>query len=334
MIDEERAKRLALFGITLKDENSSHAILQLKNFKYESKMSQPLFKRLISTIESYKLSPLKLPDVTFGVELEFVGDADLKAICDFNMAMARILRDKYVYTNKYAHNNGDQWLLGKDGSIKYDETNNEFGYELSSPKLNLFDEYDIILLKNVLLYIESHLHGRVNESCGTHIHISFNSKTFLNRNSLYRSDIKHALQDYGYMEEIAIDPLVPSSRRRNTYCKHTLPLISEKYQKLSARYCNFSEALLTCDNLRFESRQLEGTLDLTTILNWATLQSYIVYDIVSNLQNTSYIKTLLELDAFQILFRYNLSSDCISFFLDRIIKFRSRKLSAHCKLCI
>lgn len=328
MVDEEHAKRLAVFGITLKDENSKHAILQLKNFNYESKMSQPLFKRLLSTIESYKLSSLKLPKVTFGIELEFVGDANLKAICDFNMAMVNILRDKYTYTTKYAHNNGYRWLLGKDGSIKYNEASNEFGYELSSPKLNLFDEYDITLLKNVLLYVESYLHGRVNESCGTHIHISFNY------NSLYRSDIKHALQDYGYMEEIAIDPLVPSSRRRNTYCKPTLPLISEKYQKLSARYCDFSEALLTCDSLHFESRQLEGTLDLATILNWATLQAYVVYDIVSNLQNTSYIKNLLELDAFQILFRYNLSSDCISFFLDRIIKFRSRKLSAHCKLCI
>jgi hypothetical protein len=269
-----------------------------------------------------------LPKITFGVELEFVGDANLKAICDFNMAMTRILSDKYAYTTKYAHNNGHQWLLGKDGSIKYNEAGNEFGYELSSPKLNLFDEYDITLLKNVLLYVESHLHGRVNESCGTHIHIGFNCP------NIYRSDIKHALHDYSCMEEIAIDPLVPSSRRRNTYCKHTLPLISEKYQKLSARYCDFSEALLTCDNIHFESRQLEGTLDLTTILNWATLQAYIVYDIVSNLQNTSYIKNLLELDAFQILFRYNLSSDCISFFLDRIMKFRSRKLSTHCKLCI
>lgn len=329
MIDEEHAKRLALFGITLKNETSNHAILQLKNFSSDSKLSQPLFKRLLSTIESYKLSSLELPEIMFGVELEFVGDANLKAVCDFNMAMARIMRDKYVYTKKYTHNNGDQWLLGKDGSIKYDEANNEFGYELSSPKLNLFNEYDITLLKNVLTYIEVYLHGRVNESCGTHIHIGFNYN-----NGLYRSDIKHALHDYSCMEEVAIDPLVPSSRRRNTYCKHTLPLISEKYQKLSARYCDFSEDLLTCDNLRFESRQLEGTLDLTTILNWATLQAYVVYDIVSNLQNTSYIKNLVELDAFQILFRYNLSSDCISFFLDRIIKFRSIKLSAHCKLCI
>lgn len=328
MVDEEHAKLLALFGITLKDENSKHAILQLKNFNYESKMSQPLFKRLLSTIESYKLSSLKLPKVTFGIELEFVGDANLKALGDFNMAMVNVLRDKYTYTTKYAHNNGCRWLLGKDGSIRYDGANNEFGYELSSPKLNLFDECDIILLKNVLLYVENHLHGRVNESCGTHIHISFN------HDGLYRSDIKHVLQDYGCMEEIAIDPLVPSSRRRNTYCKSTLPLVSEKYQKLSARYCDFSEAALICNNIRFESRQLEGALDLTTILNWATLQAYIVYDIVSNLHNTNYIKSLVELDAFQILFRYNLSSDCISFFLDRIIKFRSRKLSAHCKLCI
>lgn len=328
MIDEEHAKRLALFGITLKDETSSHAILQLKNFSSESKMSQPLFKRLLSAIELYKSSLLKLPEITFGIELEFVGNANLQALVDFNMSMVRLLRDKYSYTSKYAHNPGDRWLLSKDGSIKYSESDNEFGYELSSPKLNLFNEYDIILLKNVLSCVDQYLHGRVNESCGTHIHIGFS------HSGLYRSDVRQILHNYSYMENIALDPMVPSSRRRNTYCKSTQPMLGEKYQKLSARYCDFSEVLLTCDNLRFESRQLEGTLDLATILNWATLQAYIVYDIVSNLQNTSYIKNLLELDAFQILFRYNFSSDCISFFLDRIIKFRSRKLSAHCKLCI
>lgn len=328
MIDEEHAKRLALFGITLKDETSSHAILQLKNFSSESKISQPLFKRLLSTIELYNPSSLKLPEITFGVELEFVGNANLQALCDFNMSMVKLLRDRYAYTNKYAHNPGDKWLLGKDGSIKYNESDNEFGYELSSPKLNLFNEYDIVLLKNVLSCVDRYLNGRVNDSCGTHIHIGFN------HNGLYRSDVRHILHNYSYMENIALDPMVPSSRRRNTYCKSTQPMLSEKYQKLSARYCDFSEVLLTCDNLRFESRQLEGTLDLDTILNWATLQAHVVYDIVSNSQDTNYIKNLIELDAFQILFRYNLSSDCISFFLDRIIKFRSRKLSAHCKLCI
>jgi hypothetical protein len=328
MIDEENAKRLALFGITLKNETSSYAILQLKNFSYDSKMSQPLFKRLLSTIESYKLSSLKLPKVTFGVELEFVGSADLQALFDFNTEMARLLRDRYFYTGKYSHNNGHQWILGKDSSIKYNELDDEFGYELSSAKLNLFNEYDVLLLKNVLSCIDRYLHGRVNDSCGTHIHIGFSY------DGLYKSDVRDILHDYSCMEEIALDPLVPSNRRRNTYCKSTQSIISEKYQKLSARYCDFSEVSLMCDSLRFESRQLEGTLDLTTILNWAILQSYIVYDIASHLQSTNYIKNLIELDAFQILFRYNLNSDCINFFLDRIIKFRSRKLSAYCKSCI
>lgn len=328
MIDEEHAKKLALFGITLKNETPSHAILQLKNSQIDSKIAQPLYKSLLSSIEAYKLSSLKLPEVTFGIELEFVGNVNPQSLCDFNIAMTRLLRDKYFYTEKYSHNDGCQWILGKDSSIKHNMSDDEFGYELSSSKLNLFNEYDVLLLKNVLSCIEHYLNGRVNDSCGTHIHIGFSY------DGLYKSDVRHILHDYSYMEEIALDPLVPSSRRRNTYCKSTQPIISEKYQKLSARYCDFSEVSLMCDSMRFESRQLEGTLDLTTILNWATLQAYIVYDITSHLQSTSYIKNLIESDAFQILFRYDLSSDCINFFLDRIIKFRSRRLSAHCKSCI
>ena len=328
MIDEENAKKLALFGIALKNETSSYSTLQLKNISYDSKISKPLFNSLMSAVDTYSISSISLPDITFGVELEFVGDGNLQALCDFNMAMTRLLRDKYFYTGKYSHNDGEHWILGKDSSIKYNEYDSEFGYELSSAKLNLANEYDVMLLKNVIECVNYHLHGRVNDSCGTHIHLS------MKHSGLYKSDVRNILRDYSNMEEVVFDPLVPSSRRRNTYCKTTQPIISEKYQKLSARYCYFNDWSFQCDTLRFESRQLEGTLDLQTILNWATLQSYVIYDLMSNTSNDDYISTLISSDAFHILFRYDLSSDCISFFLDRIFKFRSRKLSAHCKLCI
>lgn len=328
MIDEEHAKKLALFGITLKNETSSHAILQLKNSQFDSKTAQPLYKSLLSSIDSYKLNSIKLPSITFGVELEFVGYGNLKALCDFNMSMTKLLRDKYFYTGKYSHNDGEHWILGKDGSIKFNALNDEFGYELSTAKLNLFNEYDAALFKSVLECVDHHLHGRVNNSCGTHIHLG------IKYDGLYRNDVRQVLQEYSCMEEIAFDPLVPSNRRRNSYCKTTQPIISEKYQKLSARYCDFNEWSFVCDKLRFESRQLEGTLDFQTILNWATLQSYVIYDLVSHASDRDYIRKLLSLDAFHVLFRYDLSSDCINFFLDRIFQFRSRKLLAHCKSCI
>lgn len=332
MIDEHHATQLSLLGIKLKNETTSCSIMQLKNSLCDTRIAQPLYKSLLSAIELYNLRSIDLPKITFGVELEFVGDANLKALCDFNMAMVKLLSDKYYYTDRYCHNDGNQWILGKDGSIKFDSRSNEFGYELSSAKMNLFNECDIILLKNVLACIENHLHGRVNTSCGTHIHLGFSHSGSYNK--IYRRDISHILRAYSKMEEIAFDPLVPAYRRRNTYCESTEPIIGNKRQKLSARYCRFNDMSNQCEQIRFEARQLEGTLDLTTILNWATLQTNVIYDIMSHLDNSKYIKNLTESNSFDLLFKYDLSSDCISFFIDRIVKFKSRKLFTHCKSCI
>lgn len=325
MICEDHAKQLELFGIKLKNETSNNSILQFKNILHDTKMSRHLYSRLLDVINSYKSSHINIPEITFGVELEFIGYADQQALRNFNLAMTRMLHNKYLFTGKYYHNNGDRWILGRDGSINFNKSENEFGYELSSAKLSLSSAHDILLLKTVLSCIDRYLNGRVNESCGTHIHLS------LPYDGIYRPDISRLLYSYSLMEAIAFDPLVPASRRRNTYCKPTQPSVSEKRQKLSARYCEFNEQSFQCDVLRFESRQLEGTLDLNTILNWTILQSHVIYDLISHLNNRKYIKNLESSDAFQLLFRYDLSLDCINFFLDRIVRFRSRKLSAHCK---
>lgn len=326
MINEDNAKLLALYGIELKNETSSHSILRLKNNDYDSKMSSFLYKKLLHSIRECNLSPTRIYDVIFGVELEFIGDDSRDAIREFNQAMADLLKTNYIFHGSYTHNDGSFWILGKDSSIKYNVVDHEFGYELSSPKLSLSSESDVALLETVIDYVKTYLHGRVNDSCGTHIHMSM---PYPGDNS--HSDVRSLLKTYSCIEEIVFDPLVPSSRRRNTYCKPTSPCICEKYQKLSARYSRFDR--LT--RLRFESRQLEGTLDLQTILNWTALQSYVIRDMIDNLHDKAYVENaLLQLNAISILFRYDFSSDLISFFLDRIIKFRSRKLSSYCKSCI
>lgn len=330
MINEEHVRKLAKFDISVKSEAANYSILQLKNNSYLSKISYPLYMSLLSAIDSYNHAQVQLPsNMTFGVELEFVGDSDIscQALCEFNVAMTRLLKEKYMYAGKYVHNDGNYWILGKDSSIKYDPTC-ELGYELSSAKLNLFNDHDFSTLKTVISYIERYFHGRVNDSCGTHIHLGFKY------DNLYRSDISHSLYEYSTLEEIGLDPLVPTNRRRNTYCKPTRPFLYEKYQKLSARYCDFNEFTCLCDSIRFESRQLDGTLDFKTISYWLALQSHIIYDIVSNRWDKKYIKELTSSDAFHLLFRYDFDSDLINFFIDRILRFKSRKLSAHCKLCI
>lgn len=66
-----------------------------------------------------------------------------------------------------------------------------------------------------------------------------------------------------------------------------------KYQKLSTRFCDFTYDG-ECSNLHFEFRQLEGTLDLKTILYWAELQTYVLYDLLDNIDDMSYVKSLMK----------------------------------------
>ena len=98
-----------------------------------------------------------------------------------------------------------------------------------------------------------------------------------------------------------------------------------KYQKLSTRFCDFTYDG-ECRDLHFEFRQLEGTLDLKTILYWAELQTYVLYDLLDNIDDISYVKSLMKKNIFEILFHYNFNSSLINFFINRVIEFKSRTL--------
>lgn len=110
--------------------------------------------------------------------------------------------------------------------------------------------------------------------------------------------------------------------------------LENKYQKLNSRYSQFN-ASQKCNNLRLESRQLEGTLDVNAVIYWAKLQTYIVYDLLDSThdllcddEDKSYIyrSKLMQMNIFDILFHYNFDSSMISFFIDRVIKFKSRSI--------
>jgi len=237
--------------------------------------------------------------------------------------MTHLLGDKYFYAGAYTHNDGASWILGRDSSIKLDDSTLvcPYGYELSSPKLNLFNEDDISILEIVIEYCKVFLHAEVNKSCGTHIHIGFK------HDNIFRGSICDLLTAYSYMEKTVFDPIVPTSRRRNRYCAATKPWPRNKYQKLSSRFCEFTYDG-ECRNLHFEFRQLEGTLDLKTILYWSELQTYILYDLLDHIDDMIYVQELMKKNVFEILFHYGFSSSMISFFLDRVIEFKSRSIQS------
>lgn len=322
-INESHAKSLALYGITLKNETKISAILQLKDQSVDSKMSRALYEKLISAIDYHILHDIKLPDITFGIEFEFVGSEDQYDISAFDIEMFRLLKEKYFRSGVYTHNDGTSWILGKDGSININDSSlkEPFGYELSSPKLNLFNADDIKTITTVIEYCKKYLHAEVNKSCGTHIHIGFK------HNNIFRGSICDLLSAYSVMEKTVFDPIVPTSRRRNKYCHPTKPWPRNKYQKLSSRFCEFSYDG-ECNKLHFEFRQLEGTLDLQTILYWAELQTYVLYDLLDHIDNMQYVKNIMKMNIFDILFNYNFDSSLINFFIDRIIKFKSRSIQS------
>lgn len=322
-VNHDNANLLALYGILLKKENKASSVLQLKNMNEDTKISRSLYDCMISAAKNRNIHYVKLPKISFGLELEFVGSRAPEDLAKFNMEMYKLLREKYFYSGVYTHNDGTSWILGKDASIKYRESNlpDPFGYELSSPKLDLFNTEHISLLANIISLIKEYLHGEVNKSCGTHIHIGFK------RDRTMRGSIHDLLSVYSYMESKVFDPIVPKTRRRNRYCGKTQTWIRSKYQKLSSRYCEFNYDG-ECKSLHFEFRQLEGTLDLDTILYWSILQTHVLYDLLDNINNDVYRATLASMNIFEILFHYNFDSDLINFFINRAIEFKSRTIQS------
>lgn len=325
---------LALYGIDLKKEQSNHVILRLKNKDTDSRMSRKLYDKLISAITRSTVHDIKLPKITVGIEFEFIGEDYADSCADFTVELKRLgIWNDFTYSHMHHHNDGSEWALGRDGSIKWNTLDlipprtkniiiNPVGYELSTPKFELFNYSHISLLRDILSAVKTHLKGTVNHTCGTHVHIGFTL------DGIYTDHVRCMLAYYSNMEKLVFDPIVPGSRRNNMYCKKTTTDLENKYQKLNSRYSQFN-ASQKCNNLRFESRQLEGTLDVNAVIYWEKLQTHIIYDLLSKMcDDNAYIyrSRLMQMNIFDILFNYDFDSSMISFFIDRVIKFKSKSI--------
>ena len=325
---------LALYGIELKKECNSHAILRLKDKDTDSRMSRKLYDKLISAIRESTVHVIKLPRITFGIEFEFIGEDQDDKFIGLAKALAPLgVWNNFLYSYHCYHNDGREWVLGRDGSIKWNTLDlipprtksiivNPIGYELSTPKLVLYNDDHITLLSNIIDTVKEQLKGTVNHTCGTHVHIGFPM------NEIYKDHMRCMLAYYSHMEKKVFDPIVPISRRNNLYCRKTTTDLENKYQKLNSRYSQFNTSQ-KCNNIRFELRQLEGTLDVNTVIYWAKLQTHIIYDLLSKLRDDNayiYRSRLMQMNIFEILFNYDFDSSMISFFIDRVIKFKSKSI--------
>lgn len=325
MLNQENVELLKRYGIVLKKENKTFSVLHFNSSNDDIRIARSLYDKLIESAKKASTKEVSLPKIYVGVELEFVGTIQNESLSLFNKNMKDLFNDKYFHSGSYSHNSGTEWILGRDGSINYianPRVPYPFGYELSSPAMDLFSDETYKSLSKVLSLIKENLKGEVNKTCGTHVHIG------MSLDKITRANIYNVLSVYSNMEKKIFDPIVPASRRRNRYCKKTLDRINNKYQKLSARFCKFRYDG-SCYSMHFEFRQLEGTLDCDTIMNWAKLQAYILYDLLINSSKEEYCREMSDKNIFDILFKYSFDNDLIAFFIERLIKFKSRAVQAN-----
>ena len=215
---------------------------------------------------------IQLEDMTFGIEFEFSGLRDEEAKAAFLDAMKALVGSDRITVN--LEDRGAAWNLGHDSSIKNEE--GYFGYELQSPILH-FCEADYQEMQRVLELVKTILKGRVDASCGTHVHFG----SFLYKeNSLLKAwldekgDVGTLLEMfascYGQFEKMVFDCLVEWGRRKNNseYCRSCLTNTEDRSVKMN-RTCYSS-------NQTLENRQHQGTLDAEDIWHWIELNGRFV----------------------------------------------------------
>ncbi|MBQ9394857.1 MAG: amidoligase family protein [Proteobacteria bacterium] len=215
-----------------------------------------------------------LEHLTFGIEFEFKGLKNARG--QFVDAMESFLGNRF---RDEGWAKGECWNLDSDSSIE--TKSREFGYELQSPILHIGNHKDYEELCAVLDMIKTILHGNVNASCGTHIHIGGLLKDFYQQyqDTSAASYIKKTMDNYfedngilkefslcyGRFEEMVFDRFVSSNRRANNneYCHSCIEWEESRYRKIN----------LECfdDNKTLENRQHHGTLDAADIWHWMEL---------------------------------------------------------------
>lgn len=208
-------------------------------------------------------------DVSLGIELEFIGNRN--KIHDFEDAMMKLVGHKR-FENKgcYNKNDGKKWILGTDSSVDSREGWPMSGYELTSPILH-FTKKDMKELHDVMECIQNTMQGYTNNTCGTHVHMSFAC-------DCANDEIcAHFAKSYKFNEDKLFDKLVPNRRRGNNsrWCRCTSYInmfgYNNRYRKL-----NFNNVKKNSTNLHLEFRQLDGTLDYDKLYQWIKLQKMFV----------------------------------------------------------
>ena len=269
-LDENCHAILSALGIDVVKKCPKRSSVIFKSSGNSYKMNNEEIIKLAEAVKhdmKFKVSHKLLnSDVSFGVELEFIGKRD--QINAFTDAMNKAVgADKFVICGCYHKNTGKTWELGNDGSVQPRGSQcgcGMNGYELTSPIFNLSSKKDLHELATVCNLVKTHFSGVTNRTCGTHIHMSFPVEK--------ASDalIEHFVRSYSKSEASLFDKLVPTERRENKarYAR------AASVNNMQDRYCkiNVTKVKRNSDNMHLEFRQLDGTLEYDKIISWVKLQ--------------------------------------------------------------
>lgn len=255
---------LEKLGINLVKHSAKTSKIVFKNSGNDYRIKNDNLDSLIQALKADKQYNRGEHEVKFGIELEFIADNTPDVLWRFNKAMRDLVgNDRYDIELRYRHNSGSRWELGRDGSVR---GTGKYGYELTSPIFTYGNAEQVAEIEAVINLIKTILHGDVNKTCGTHVHMSFNcGKT--------SDDLKkHFARCYGNSEESLFDKLVPKYRNHRQWCRATSEFtILERYHKL-----NLTTVKRDSDSMHIEFRQLDGTLDFNKIMSWINVQKLFV----------------------------------------------------------
>jgi len=208
----------------------------------------------------------------FGVEIEFISTYTRNQMC------TKILRETGVSVEVANYYNKDnKWRLKHDGSIA-SESNFRNGMELVTPILSTKE--DLETLCKIVDVCDKY--GKINRSCGVHVHTDITSCGAKPMRKLMKFLCKY---------EHAINQVLPKSRRgdNNSYCRNTWggeEMMWNEFLYLDSRtttdrlMTKFGRGKWNFQNYvqhgSFENRSHGGTLNSTKIRNWVKLNQAIV----------------------------------------------------------
>lgn len=259
---QEQLSVLSELGLEVTRCNNKYARIVFKHSGKEYRISTDELIKLSNSLDKKHDFSHERNFTRIGVEIEFFGN--IRKRHDFCEAMKKLVGENQLeVTDHYQHNDGQKWILGRDGSLHRSPNMCQLtqGFELTSPILMLNNEQDIEMLERVIELIKTEFEGSVNKTCGLHVHLSV---PYMHPSYDLKKYLAYA---YKVNESICFDKVVERRRVNSRWATQCDPEnTSSRYRKLNLCHMNVAD-----EQLHLEFRQLEGTLDFGKIYAWIKL---------------------------------------------------------------